>query len=384
MKLVVSLVLLFLVMSANSVKAQKPVNIKAKSPVSRRKNVVKPYDWGIIYYMSYDNNLEYLGKGIIEAIRAGVKSPRTIAAVQADFTDAGGMYRYTIKSTGMRQRRIASDDSANEEQFISYLAWFAKKYPSKQYIIIFLNHGGGVDEMCFDENPDTEGKRWMSGRILGEKLRQFREKMAGDWKLLFLQQCGRGSLENLYSFRGTANFIMSSPIDIGAPNTYYTALHQWLGKHPNATGREVAAKISAEDRDYTIYTCLRTEKLTEVPSRLNAAISPLLNAKTLVAPIRQRIIYSTRGEVTYDLKRYFEQLAVTNAVEGTNQKAFFNWIREELFTDIWFRDGQHDSEYSGLSIFQPETEDELLRHSKLDLYKESKLSTLWKMRFSAR
>src|SRR5437870_5557780 len=106
---------------------------------------------------------------------------------------------------------------------------------------VFLDHGGKLDQMCYDRNPDTAGKHWMSGRVLGEKLRAFKAKIPGRWDLLFFQQCGRGSLENLYSFRGTAEYLMSSPIIITSPHTYYTAFEKWLGQTPDATGDKVAA-----------------------------------------------------------------------------------------------------------------------------------------------
>jgi hypothetical protein len=56
------------------------------SGVSNRKpKVAAPYDWGVAYYMPYDNNLSPYGRPIIKMIRDGVTSERTIAAVQADF-----------------------------------------------------------------------------------------------------------------------------------------------------------------------------------------------------------------------------------------------------------------------------------------------------------
>lgn len=380
MKFVLSIVpLLFLSASITPAGGPRPAKIKAHAPTARATNAAEPYDWGVIYYMSYDNDLERFGKGIIEAIGSGVKSPRTIAAVQADFTDDGGMRRYTIKSSGMSEERVASDDSADEGQLIAYLDWFVTRHPSKRYVVILLDHGGGVDEMCFDKRPDTEGKHWMSGRVLGERLRRFKTRVAGEWSLLFLQQCGRGSLENLYSFRGTADFIMSSPVKVGAPNTYYTALHQWLGLNPGAAGDKVAAKISAEDRHYAIYTCLRTAMLPELPKRLDAAIEPLLRAKSLVVPSDPREIYSSGGEASFDARQQLEQLAVANRIEATSLLPFFEWARESLLTNVWFRDGRENPEYSGLSLFRPKAEAEALRRGNLELYRESKLGMLWGM-----
>src|SRR4051794_40652516 len=84
----------------------------------------KWYDWGVVYFMSYDNNLETHGRTIIERIGAGISSERTIAAVQADFRDRGGMRRYTIRSSGIEVTRVDSENSASEHRFLDYLTWF--------------------------------------------------------------------------------------------------------------------------------------------------------------------------------------------------------------------------------------------------------------------
>src|SRR5215208_5521660 len=70
------------------------------------------YDWGVAYYMSYDNNLEVHGPTIAGRIRDGITSGRTVAAVQADFRDPGGMRRYAIRASGVESTRVDSEDSA--------------------------------------------------------------------------------------------------------------------------------------------------------------------------------------------------------------------------------------------------------------------------------
>ena len=108
------------------------------------------YDWGVAYYMSYDNNLEKCGKPIIKMITAGCKSEKQIVAVQADFTDSNGMKRYTIKPSGTEETKIDTEDSAKEETAIEYLEWFTKTFKCKHYVFTFLDHGGAIDQMCFD------------------------------------------------------------------------------------------------------------------------------------------------------------------------------------------------------------------------------------------
>lgn len=339
-----------------------------------------PYDWGVAYFMSYDNNLEKCGEPIIGMIEKGVVGERTVAAVQADFSDLGGMHRITITPKGRSETRVDSDNSADEDVAIAYLEWFVKTYRCKRYVVTFLNHGGKIDDMCADDKPGTPGaKQWMSGHILGAKMRKLKEKMPGRFELLFLQQCGRGSVENLYSFRGTSDFIMSSPVPVGAPNTYYEAFHRFLSATPETTGDKLAEKIAAEDEHYTIYTCLRTEKLEELPKRIDAAIKPLV-AKARLEPAGKLRAIQPVGEPIVDAKTCLERLAANNSVDAQPIAAFFEWTRKDLFTMVRFqaRSERMAGQLCGLSIFAPRNADEAARYAKLDLLKETKLPALWK------
>ena len=49
-------------------------------------------------------------------------------------------------------------------------------------------------------------------------------------ELLFLQQCGKGTLENYYSFKDAAKVVMGSQTNVGAPNSYYAASVRWAGR----------------------------------------------------------------------------------------------------------------------------------------------------------
>jgi hypothetical protein len=338
------------------------------------------YDWGVAYYLSYDNDLGRAGQIIARAVRAGVTSEKCVAAVQADLPGPGGMQRVSITSTGATQTRIASEDSASEDQAIAYLEWFVKTYPCRHYAFIFPDHGGRLDEMCLDLEPETDGKFWMSGKVLGEKLRELKKTLPGELELLFLQQCGRGSLENLYSFCGTANFIMSSPVPVGAPNSYYTAFHRWLPDHPDASGKELAEKIAAEDKDFTVYTCASAQKLADLPRHLDDALRVLLEKNELAAPELPVAIYSDSEESTRDQKTYLTRLVARNNAGEESLKDFEKWIAEELLTGVWFQknvDPAKRSELSGLSIFVPVNAAEAVRYRELDLYTKSSLGKLW-------
>jgi hypothetical protein len=339
------------------------------------------YDWGVAYYLSYDNDLGPATPVIVRAIRAGVTSEKTVAAVQVDLPGPGGMHRISITSVGATADKIASDDSADENQAIAYLDWFVKKFKCRHYAFIFLDHGGRLDEMCLDAEPETEGKFWMSGRVLGGKLREFKKSMPGQLDLLFFQQCGRGSLENLYSFRGVANYVMCSPVRVGSPNSYYTALHHWLPDHPDASGRELAEKIASEDKDFTVYTCLRGDKLEELTRHLDDALAPLMSKDALAQPDLPAAVYTESEESTRDAKTYLNLLAAHNHAGEQSMADFQKWIADELVTNVWYQkdvSADRRQELYGLSLFVPDDPAEALRYRDMDLYKDSSLGAFWR------
>lgn len=338
------------------------------------------YDWGIAYYMSYDNNLAHHGLPIMAQIQAGIQAPNVVAAVQADLTDNRGMSRYAFTHDGMARTQVASEDSADVNEVMAYLRWFTATYPCRRYIFTFLNHGGKVDQMCCDKAPATVGREWISGHVLGDRLRALQTEMGGAIELLFLQQCGRGSIENLYSFRNTASFVMSSPVTVGAPNTYYATLHRWLAQHPDVQGDVVARKIALWDRDYTFYTCLRGDKLAELPEKMNRLLQPLLAQESLLPGRLPPTIYTGGKETVVDVRAYIDSLSRANKVGLTQSWQVWEWIDNELLISkhTQSKSPHHCRSYCGVSLYVPMKPLETQRYGFLDLYRDSRLPELWK------
>jgi hypothetical protein len=341
------------------------------------------YDWGVAYWMPYDNDLERGREPILKAIRKGLTNGgRTAVAVQGDFADLLGMHRMTVTAKGVQDELVSSDDSADPGRLVAYLEWFAKTFRCRKYVLVIMNHGGGLDEMCLDDLPETPGRNWMSGAELGAKLRAVRGDSAPRWELLFFQQCGRASLENLYSFRGTAEFVMASPLRIGAPNTYYTAFHRFLEANPGARGDRLAEVIARADQHYFVYTCVRGKKLAEIPRRLDAAVGPLLGAGRPALGKRPPAVFA--GKVgkrpLLDAAACLGELARATGAGGDQVEAFLKWMSGELICGRW--NSAHaktaDRGLSGLSFFLPATRAEAESCSDLDIYADGRLDDLWK------
>jgi hypothetical protein len=167
--------------------------------------------------------------------------------------------------------------------------------------------------------------------------------------------------------------VMGSPVNVGAPNTYYTPLHRWLERHPAATGDAVAAKIAEFDKDYTIYGCVRASELEDLPQRLDAAIAPMLRKPDLVAPRGVPIIF-TSGR-TVDAGEYLTQLAKVNGVGRVEVASFLDWMRDELLIRAWYAD-RAKADLIGFSLYPPPAGDDAA-NAELDLFKKSRLAALW-------
>src|SRR5690606_312611 len=112
-----------------------------------------PYDWVFYFHMAYDNDLERCGPPILSMLQQGLTSERVAVVVTADTRDEEGMRRIVLTSAGARQERLDEEGSAEEEVLAAELAWVSANLPAKKYAVVFLDHGGALGQMSFDEHP---------------------------------------------------------------------------------------------------------------------------------------------------------------------------------------------------------------------------------------
>ncbi|MEN6575205.1 MAG: clostripain-related cysteine peptidase [Phycisphaerales bacterium] len=352
------------------------LSLTAASPPKR--------EWVLVYYMSYDNDLERHGPGILEALERGTKGTNLIVTVLADDADQSGLRRYTLSNEGRGRELLGTDDSASEEVLSDYLTWVATHHPAKHYAVVFLDHGGRLDEMCLDERPGRgrEG-HWLSARRAGGALREFRKEIPGEFDLLFLQQCGRGSIENLYNFRGTAKAVMASQMNVGAPNTYYESTLRWLAEHQDATGPQLARQVMDTDEHYAQYVCVNGPSLEEIPSCLKPVVEALLGTGDSPgkAPGLSELTpcFQYEGETNYDLFHWLERAFNDNHRSTDSLREFRKWVQDELIVTIAVPLHRRNeiTEFCGLSLYVPVSQQ--ARGSWIDypFYEGSRLRELW-------
>ena len=351
------------------------------------------YDWVFVYYMSYDNDLSPYGGTILRDLQKGVVNSNIAVTVQTDFADSGGMKRVALFQKGGKpqdkETTIKSEDSADDVQLGKYLEWVRKNWRAENYCIVFLNHGGTLNNMCQDIKPFKDHNRnkqfssgkWLSAAQAGKVLRNFNRKVGGKVRLLFLQQCGRAAIQNLYSFIDCAEYIMASPVRVDAPNTYYTATLTSVAQDPNVTGETLAESIMREDEHYTVYTLIGNEQLRELPEKLTPVLYAFETASVLNQPESCSPVFEFEGEKFYDLKSYLQALIAANSnIAGKELGDFLSWCENSLIAGKAIRGLETvESSHCGLSIYVPSSGDPNISYDSLPLYQKTNLAAVIKL-----
>ena len=352
------------------------------------------YDWVFVYYMSYDNDLSAFGEVILRDLRNGLSNSKIAVVVQADFIDGKGMKRiglhYANGKTHRKETILRSEDSADEVELRKYLKWVRKKWIAKNYCIVFLNHGGRLNHMCKDDKPFRNRKKnrqfgsgkWLRASEAAKIVASFNQETDCKVRLVFLQQCGRATIQNLYNFVDTAEYVMASPLIVGAPNTYYTKTIASVAKDPNITGEILAGTIMQEDEHYTLYTLISNKELKRLPEKLAPVLKSFGRASALYQPKSCSHLFEYEGEKFYDLKSYFYALnSANNNIAGKELDSFFDWCEGSLIVSKAVREPNStvESSCSGLSIYVLSSPNADTSYSFLPLHQQTDLENTMKL-----
>jgi len=217
-------------------------------------------DWLLAYYIPYDNNLaEYYHK-IESMMEKGVVSEHLAVAVQTDLPDSSGIYQTIILHDTVFNFRINREDSYSNQTFNEFLGWIKNDFRANKTALIFLNHGGQLDETGVDKYPS---ERWMRIDSMANSVRSFKEKMHGELELVSFQVCSKANVEVAYEFENTSKYTLFSQFVLGAPNYYYEKVFKELSAQQINGGLELAQSITKNDslNMYYSYTCIENQHL---------------------------------------------------------------------------------------------------------------------------
>ena len=135
------------------------------------------YDWILFYWMPYDNNLWRCGAPILQMLTRGAQGDNTLVVLVSDLTEEEHLTRRVITSGEIAEtHQLPTADSSNVEIYAEQLEWVKSRYSADRWAVIFLGHGGHLDELSPDERPAT-GRRtriqWMNIVELADVLSSF-------------------------------------------------------------------------------------------------------------------------------------------------------------------------------------------------------------------
>ncbi|WP_204106516.1 MULTISPECIES: clostripain-related cysteine peptidase [Spirulina sp. CCY15215] len=356
--------------------------LNRKSVKAREANKIKDknhYDWVFLYWMPYDNNLSRFGQPIIDMISRGVQTNNLLVGVESDFLDSDNLSRRIIKNGDVKVEDINATDSSDADIFAEYLDWAYSQFSAKKWGIVIVGHGGKLDEISPDDNPDSNSNQtqWMNIKDVKKVIEDFNRKIHDRIELFFFQNCNKGTLEVHHTLCDVAKYTLSSPVILGAPNYYYESLFQLIGQNPDVDGEYVARKIAEFERSdmYSTYIVTRNENLLKVIESMNRLIDSILESENnlRLQTLNSNNIYF--GSRYVDIIDFFNEL--TNIAEA-DQAKYLEFV-DLLNSSVLKMQNPNEIALNsmGLSLFVPSNINNLNSYLDLPIYTKSKLLELF-------
>lgn len=282
-------------------------------------------DWLFSYYMPYDNNLSHYGIEIINQIQDNITATNVVALVQADFDDTLGMARYIITKDSIQRMRIESEYSAFTITYENYLTWINNNFEYKKIAVIFLDHGGKLDELCLDEQP---AQAYLKVDSLKSSFSKINESKID---LLFLQVCSKGSIEPIFEFKDVAKYTLFSQTVVGAPNSYYPKLFSNISNLSIYETLDIIdCIINNEGSDmYYSYSCVDNSKLDKFYTQFEKFITLLGKSEYLILSSKpKQVIYY--GEEYWDILSFLECIVLDVDSLSIIREELIAFLTEEL------------------------------------------------------
>lgn len=286
-------------------------------------------EWLFAYYMPYDNNLSSLSDTIVTMIQRGIKTKSVLVTIQSDTEGSGGMKRLIITSDTIITSSVDTDFSSHTSTYAEYLTWITQNIVHKKRALIFLNHGGKLDEIGLDSYPKEKFLRVDS---VSELIRKFNKVTRHTTDLLFLQVCTKGSIEPLYELRDCAKFTMASQAELGAPNFYYTSFFEALSKSSTMEITDIAKSIMKQESAdmYNSLTCIDNSSFPEFGKKFRALIESISSNTTAEFQRDERYVLHYYNQTYYDLIAFLQGLQLKEKKQAALRDDLIAFIKAKL------------------------------------------------------
>lgn len=362
------------------------------------------YDWILLYWMPYDNNLSRFGQPIIQMLSKGVKNDKVLVVVQSDFSGSAQVSRSIISQGKVDTQYLETADSSRAEVLSEYLTWAQSQFQARRWAIVFLGHGGTLMEISPDEHPTSpliSEIRWMNLQKINQLILDFNRSVKGNLELLFFQNCNKGNIEVHHTFQNTAKYTLSSQLQLGVPNYYYEQLLGDLSDYPDIDGSQLAKKIMDYEPPnmYHSLTLTNNHYFPSLPEKVNVVIDSILQAD--IAPVKVFIssilgsgvnfsnnntvvVYRNLGETFVDFAKFLQKLTQLSGASPSacNDLLLFlnNFLIQRVQQHGELLDSRIRHKYknlSGLGLFLPRNRQKLEKYLYLSVYSDLKLVELF-------
>ena len=313
--------------------------------------------------MPYDNDLGQYADSILQQLES-IDNPILTTAIQVDRPGPGGMERYWMgEKTSVTFTEIEKSNS--KDSFQSFMDWVYSNGTTKRIAIVFLNHGGRLDEVGLDEYPNSSSG-FLSIHDIKGVLESFNSKKGKPIDLLYFQVCAKGSIEPLFELRSAALYSMASQNLLGAPNYYYPALDQLT---QNSSPVDLANLIVDGERSDMYYS----ETLLD-NSKWDALINHMRNIPTEENSLNNLQLIKYWNSTYYDLRSFL-------IASGYSDKQLLEW--DTLFSELLVfhkvnKENPIMDNYCGISLLSPWDTDFERVYSNFEFYKEFNMSEIAK------
>ncbi|MEG4487758.1 clostripain-related cysteine peptidase [Microcoleus sp. D2_18a_B4] len=362
------------------------------------------YDWILLYWMPYDNNLSIFGQPIIQMLSKGVKNDKVLVVVQSDFSGSAQVSRSIISPGKVDTQYLETADSSSAEVLSEYLTWAQSQFQARRWAIVFLGHSGTLMEISPDEHPTSPSIleiRWMNLQKINQLIFNFNQSVKGNLELLFFQNCNKGNIEVHHTFQNTAKYTLSSQLQLGAPNYYYEQSLSYLSDYPDIDGYQLAKKIMDYEPPnmYHSLTLTNNHYFRYLPEKVNVVIDSILQAD--IAPVKVFIssilgsevnfisnntvvVYRNFGETFVDFADFLQKLTQLSGASPSacNDLLLFlnNFLIQRVQQHGELLDSRIRHKYknlSGLGLFLPRNQQKLEKYLYLSVYSDLKLGELF-------
>ena len=298
-------------------------------------------DWLLIYYMPYDNDLSGWTDSLLLSME-DMAGPGVSVSVHSDRSGDGGMDRYLFTDGRVEHNHVIGENSHAGSTLDAYLDWVFSKVESEKVAMIFLDHGGELDETGLDEFSEN-GEGFMKIQDIEASLGRLNNRRGKLTDLLFFQVCAKSSIEPLYQLRRSASYTLASQNLLGAPNYYYEYL------------KDLSPDVSAKDLAKAIVEGERSDMYYSLSLIDNAEWDPLITSMDRIAGFPS----TPKGEIPLmirywennyiDLRSFVKMYTTDPALVGEFDAAFDKLL-------VWHRINPADKRmdgYCGINILSP-------------------------------